>query len=136
MNAHKAKLRILLAVSMIGIGLMHFFAPEGFVRIVPEWLPAPLTLVLVSGLFEIAGGVGLLVPKVRRAAGLGLIALYLAVFPANIHMAAADVQPPGFHIPEILLWVRLPFQALFIVWAWWCSRESTTHEKALVSTQN
>jgi uncharacterized membrane protein len=76
------------------------------------------------------------VASVRRAAGLGLIALYLAVFPANIHMAASDVQPPGLHIPEVLLWVRLPFQVLFIVWAWWCSRESDTHAKELNPARN
>jgi uncharacterized membrane protein len=127
MNAHKAKFRLLLAGSMVAIGLVHFLSPAGFVSIVPPWLPAPLVLVLVSGFFEIAGGVGLLIPRVRRAAGIGLILLYLAVFPANIHMAASDVQPTGFHIPEIVLWIRLPFQALFIVWAWWCSRESDTH---------
>jgi uncharacterized membrane protein len=134
MNAQKGKLRVLLAVAMIAIGLVHFLAPGGFVRIVPEWLPAPLVLVLVSGFFEIAGGVGLLIPAVRRAAGLGLIALYLAVFPANIHMAMSDVQPTGFHIPEAILWARLPFQALFIAWAWWCSRETTTPARATPTT--
>ncbi len=136
MNAHKSKLRALLAVSMIAIGLVHFLAPAGFVQIVPEWLPAPLVLVLVSGFFEIAGGVGLLIPKVRRAAGHGLIALYIAVFPANIHMAASDVQPVGFHIPAVLLWARLPFQALFIVWAWWCSREAITHAETRAPVRN
>jgi uncharacterized membrane protein len=113
----RAILRGLLAASMIGIGVLHFLSPSGFVKIVPRALPAPLALVIVSGVFEIAGGVGLLIPRVRRLASYGLVALYVAVFPANINMAANDIQPEGMHVPEALLWLRLPLQALFIVWA-------------------
>ena len=91
-------------------------------HIVPAWLPAPRALVYVSGVFEFLGGAGLLVPRVRRAAGLGLIALYVAVFPANVHMAIAHVQPEGQHLPEWAFWARLPLQGLLILWAWWVSR--------------
>src|SRR6185369_9324029 len=106
--------RVLLAVGMIGIGVVHFARPDGFVKIMPRMLPAPLALVLVSGAFEILGGAGLLVARTRRFASYGLVALYLAVFPANINMAVNDIQPSGFHIPEALLWLRLPFQLAFI----------------------
>ena len=109
---------------MMGIGAMHFVAPANFVKIVPAWLPAPTALVLVSGFFEILGGVGLLVPRVRRAAGWGLVALYVAVFPANINMAVYDIQPDGLTIPQALLWARLPFQLGFIAWALWVSRSA------------
>jgi uncharacterized membrane protein len=85
-------LRIVLAVSMMAIGVLHFVAPDGFVKIVPRFLPAPLVLVLVSGAFEILGGVGLLVARVRRAASFGLVALYVAVFPANVNMAVNDLR--------------------------------------------
>jgi uncharacterized membrane protein len=114
--------RAALAIGMIAIGVMHFASPEPFVRIVPKALPAPLVLVYVSGAFEILGGAGLLVARTRRLAGLGLIALYVAVFPANINMATNDIQPDGHHIPEALLWLRLPLQALLIWWAWRASR--------------
>jgi len=115
--------RWVLAAAMIFIGIGHFVEPEPFVRIVPDWLPAPLWLVWISGLFEILGGLGLLIERTRRWAGIGLIALYLAVFPANIYMATEGIQlDPANPMPEWIAWVRLPFQLLFIAWAWWVSR--------------
>jgi uncharacterized membrane protein len=115
----RAVARAVLAAFMVGIGAFHFLAPANFVKIVPAWLPSPTALVLVSGFFEIAGGVGLLVPRVRRAAAWGLVALYVAVFPANVNMAMYDIQPEGLTIPPALLWLRLPFQVGFIAWALW-----------------
>ena len=115
--------RVILAVVMIGIGMLHLVQPDGFVKTVPHFLPAPLALVIVSGVFEILGGVGLLVPVLRRAASLGLVALYFAVFPANLNMALNDIQPAGSHVPLALLWLRLPFQILLILWALWVGRE-------------
>ncbi len=107
---------------MIAVGLLHFVQPAGFVKIVPAWLPAPLFLVLVSGFFEILGGVGLFVRRAHRVAAWGLMALYVAVFPANINMAVHGIQPDGMHLSALVLWGRLPFQALFIGVAWWLSR--------------
>ena len=118
----KRTIRAFTAFSMVAVGVLHFVKPDGFVKIVPSWLPAPLFLVLVSGLFEILGGVGLCVRRAHRLAAFGLIALYIAVFPANINMAVHGIQPDGTHIPIVLLWARLPFQALFIGVAWWLSR--------------
>lgn len=115
--------RLILAVAMIAIGLDHFVSPDFFVRIVPRVLPAPLLLVQVSGFFEMLGGLGLLAPwkNVRRAAGIGLVALYVAVFPANVNMV---VHPElGGSIPHWALWVRLPFQLVFIALALWVSRK-------------
>ncbi len=81
-------------------------------------LPAPRVLVWVSGACEILGGVGLLLAPVRRPAGLGLIALLVAVFPANVQMLvdARAHGSPGWQ--EAVLWLRLPLQALFIWWVW------------------
>jgi uncharacterized membrane protein len=115
----RSVLRVVLAAGMVAIGAMHFLRPDAFVRIVPRFLPYPLALVYVSGAFEILGGLGLLVPRVRRAASLGLVALYVAVFPANINMAVNDIQPADAHIPSALLWLRLPLQVLLILLAWW-----------------
>ncbi len=115
----KTILRIILALAMTSVGVMHFTSPQPFVRIVPASLPAPLVLVYLSGIAEIAGGIGILIPAVRRAAGLGLIALYVAVFPANINMALNQIQLGNDPMPTWALWMRLPFQFVFIAWAYW-----------------
>jgi uncharacterized membrane protein len=125
----KRALLWLLAGAMIFIGIGHFYDPEPFVRIVPDYLPAPLALVYISGVFEVLGGVGLLIPRSRRAAAWGLIALYVAVFPANLHMALNDIQlDPDNPMPGWVAWVRLPFQALFIAWAYWLGRPDPVAE--------
>ena len=89
-------------------GVSHFTNTEFFVAIMPPYLPAHLELVYLSGVFEVLGGLGILVPKTRRLAGFGLIALLVAVYPANIHMA---LNPEQF-VPEggsaVGLYVRLP----------------------------
>src|SRR4051812_49208535 len=103
---------------MTWVGALHFVRPEAFVRIVPSALPAPLMLVYLSGAFEIAGGLGLLVARTRRLAAWGLIALYVAVFPANLNMALNDIPFGEGPTPPALLWLRLPFQLVFIAWAY------------------
>jgi uncharacterized membrane protein len=109
-----------LAIAMVSIGALHFARPKPFVRIVPAFLPAPLALVYLSGFFEILGGLGLLVPETRAAAAWGLIALYVAVFPANIYMLTHKISlNPRKPIPRWALWLRLPFQFVFIAWAYW-----------------
>ncbi len=117
----KVALRVVLALAMIGVGITHFTSPEPFVKIIPAALPAPLALVYVSGVAEIAGGVGLLIPRLRRAAGIGLIALYIAVFPANINMAVQGLSLGDGPIPQWALWARLPVQIVFIAWAYWAA---------------
>ena len=121
---------VALAVGMTFVGVGHFVDPAPFVRIVPDWLPAPEALVYVSGFFEILGGLGLLHPRTRRAAGYGLIALYVAVFPANIHMAVHEIQlEPDGALPVWAMWARLPLQAVFIAWAWWMTRPDAAPER-------
>ena len=119
----KTALRVLLAAGMVYVGVGHFRNPAPFVSIVPEWLPNPRALVAISGAAEIAGGVGLLVPQTRRAAAWGLIALFVAVFPANVNMAVHDIPLDGEHYPAWALWLRLPLQAVLIAWAYWLTRK-------------
>ncbi len=95
--------RYALAALFLGSGTLHFVSPGPFIRIVPPLLPWPAALVAISGAAEIAGGLGLLTRKWRRAAGYGLIALLIAVFPANIYMAIR-----GMMFPAWILWARLP----------------------------
>jgi uncharacterized membrane protein len=133
-NRRKEVFRVILAVSIIVVGGLHFVKPEQFVRIVPNLLPYPLALVYISGFFEILGGLGLLIPPVSQAAAWGLIALFIAVFPANINQAVNSIPLEGIpHIP-VLYWVRLPLQAVLIAWAWWFTQnpeqqqsEQSTH---------
>jgi uncharacterized membrane protein len=124
-NMTKLRLPLLvtLAAAMVGVGVLHFVTPEPFMRIVPPALGDARLLVYVSGVFEVLGGVGLLLPQTRRAAAWGLILLYLAVFPANIYMALEGVQiDPANPLPSWAAWARLPFQAVFIAWAYWFTR--------------
>ena len=108
---------------MTAIGVLHFVKPDPFVAIVPAFLPAPLALVYVSGVFEIVLG-WLLIPERTRALGKwGLIALFLAVFPANINMAVNEIQlNPESPMPVWAMWARLPFQVLFIAVVWWAGQ--------------
>ncbi len=116
----KRAARGLLALAMVAVGVLHFVTPEPFVRIVPPQLPQPLLLVWASGAAEVALGAGLLAPRLRRLSAHGLVALYVAVFPANIYMAVAGVQlDPANPLPGWVPWARLPFQVLFVAWALW-----------------
>ena len=104
-------------------GVAHFVAPELYVQIIPPLFPAPLALVYLSGVAEIAVGVGLLVPRTRQYAAWATIALLLAIFPANIYMATSGVvvdgAPGGGNPSELARWGRLPLQAVLILWAYW-----------------
>jgi uncharacterized membrane protein len=95
---------------------LHFLFPDPYLRIMPPFLPWPRTLVAVSGAAEIAGGLGLVLPKFRRAASYCLAALLVAVFPANIYMAAAHVPFSGVLGQSWVQWLRLPLQIPLILW--------------------
>ena len=114
--------RIVLAALFAFAGTMHFVIPASYERIMPPWVPAHRAMVLVSGACEIAGGLGLLVPRLRRAAGIGLIALLIAVWPANLQMllnARAAHQPAW---AQVLLLLRLPLQIVLVAWVQHASR--------------
>ncbi len=115
-------MRWLAAVLFVLAGLNHFRSPEVYRQIVPPMFPRPDLLVLISGICEIVGALGLLVRPLRRAAGWGLIALLVAVFPANIYMALRPDALPAWQIPQWLLWARLPLQLVLIASVWWVSR--------------
>jgi uncharacterized membrane protein len=91
--------------------------PRLYVRIVPPVFPQAKALVLISGGAELLGGIGLLIPRLRRAAAYGLALLLIAVFPANIYMAVAHVPATGLLGNRWFQWLRLPFQVPLIWWA-------------------
>src|SRR5690554_4711556 len=100
----KTAARYLMAFALMTVGALHFLSPDGFLAIVPKALPYPLALVYISGFFEFAGGVGLLIPRFRKAAAWGLTALFIAVFPANINMAVNEIALDGTALPAWALW--------------------------------
>ena len=110
--------RCLLAVFFVAAGANHFRMPDVYLGMMPSWLPWPLVLVQVSGVAEVLGGLGILVPFTRRFSGWGLIVLLIAVFPANLHVAWQS-HMPGFDLSPSILWMRLPFQLVLISWVWW-----------------
>ena len=116
--------RPLLALVFVGAGVLHFVLTPYFVSIVPPSLPAPTWLVYISGICEILGGAGLLVPGVRRWAGIGLALLLLAVFPANVYMALHPEAIDWLTAPAWALWLRLPLQFVLIAWVLWAARSS------------
>jgi uncharacterized membrane protein len=111
-------LRWLAAAFFVAAGLNHFLMPAVYAGMLPTWMPWPAGLVALSGGCEVLGGIGILIPAVRLFAGWGLIALLVAVFPANMHAALAG-HIPGLGASPALLWARLPFQAVFIAWVGW-----------------
>jgi uncharacterized membrane protein len=113
---------VLLAAFFVFAGVTHFTNPEFFVAIVPAWLPNPPLMVAVSGVAEILGGIGVLVPQTRRLAGWGLIALLVAVYPANVDMALNPDKWLAQGMTKAQLWGRLPFQLLFLAWTWWATK--------------
>lgn len=114
--------RVLLAVLFVIAGLLHFIIPQTYVAIVPPYLPAHRALVWASGSFEILGGMGLLAPvdlhgfPARQTAAWGIVALLIAVMPANIYMVTDHAKFAA--IPLWALWIRLPLQLPLIWWAW------------------
>lgn len=120
MRVFKIILKYLLCVFFVVAGINHFINPDFYLSIMPPYLPWHLFLVYLSGFFEIALGVMILIPPLTRVAASGLVALLIAVFPANIHMAINPLLYPD--ISSIALWLRLPLQGVLITWAYWYTR--------------
>jgi uncharacterized membrane protein len=97
-------------------GTMHFVIPKAYRRIMPPYVPAHTAMVYASGVAEIAGGAGLMLPRHRRLAGWWLITTLVAVFPANLHMALNPDDYPDIPGGSVSLWARLPFQGVFVAW--------------------
>lgn len=123
MRRIKLVLKYILALFFVLAGLNHFRNTDFYVKIMPPYLPWHLFFVYLSGFFEIALGALLLIPRQQRVAAWGLIALLVAVFPANIHMAVHSELYPA--ISPAMLWARLPLQGVLIAWAYWYTRPDT-----------
>jgi len=122
--------KCLFAAPFLVSGVLHFISTDTFVKIMPPYLPLHRELVLLSGVFEIALAALLLIPKTTRLAAWGLIALLIAVFPANAYMYQ---HRELFHVPPVVLLLRLPLQGVLILWAWVYTKSPA--EKAPVSSE-
>jgi len=109
-----------LAAFFINAGVNHFVNPDFYLSIMPPAFPLHPEAVYISGFFEVLGGVCVLIPRLRKIAGWGLVALLVAVYPANIYMAITPEAFPDIHVA--LLYVRLAFQFLFFYWAFSVTR--------------
>ena len=121
MSRTKTILLWVMAAFYVFGGFNHLVNPSFYLAIMPPDLPNPEWLNVIAGLAEILLGVFVLEPRTRVLAAWGIIALLIAVFPANLYAAAESVGAEG-RPGSALAYVRLPFQALFIVWAWWYTR--------------
>jgi uncharacterized membrane protein len=143
----KSVVRVLLGIVMVTMGVLHFARADDFAHVIPPMFPAPYWLVWISGVFEILGGIGILIPagvlargeptqsgrarfadhsrrvlRTRSLAGWGLVLLYVAVFPANVYMAIEPIEVAGSVPDRWVMYARLPFQPLLMWIAWWCTR--------------
>ena len=123
-NPYRRIALLLLAASFVAIGIAHFTHADRFVSIMPPYLPWHLELVYLSGVAEIAGGLGVLLAATRAWARIGLIVLLVAVYPANIHMAMNPEPFLAQGMSLAALYARLPLQFVLMAWVWWAARPS------------
>jgi uncharacterized membrane protein len=116
--------RLFLAALFLFAGTVHLVDPNFFLPIMPPWIPFPHPCIEVSGVFELLGGIGLLIPvrRIELLTGWGLTLLLVAVFPANVYMAAAHLQIHGVPAQPWIAWARLPLQPLLILAVLWVTR--------------
>jgi uncharacterized membrane protein len=121
----RAALLLVTSIFFVFAGVSHFTNPDFFVSIMPPYLPVHLELVYLSGGLEILGGLGVLLPATRRLAGWGLVALLVAVYPANVHMATNPGPFVAQGTPLWALYLRLPLQFVFVALVWWATKPET-----------
>jgi uncharacterized membrane protein len=116
----RENLRIATGAFFVLAGVSHFLMPDMFLKMMPPVLPWPLFLVYISGVFEILGGIGLILSRTKIWAAIGLVVLLAAVFPANIYAALNNIQLGGMMNNPIYQWIRLPMQLVLIALVVWC----------------
>lgn len=116
--------RYIIGVLFTLAGLLHFIKPRMYIRIMPDYIPYHKIMVYISGVAEILGGIGLLLPAFQSYAAWGLILLLVIIFPANIDMAWKSFKRHGFATYTWILLARLPLQFLLIYWVFWAGIKS------------
>ena len=105
-------------------GFAHFLRPEMYVRVMPSYIPWALAMVYISGVAEVLGGIGVLVPRTRIFAAWGLVLMLISFLPVHVNMCLHPSRFP--EVPLWVIWLRLPLQLPLIVWAWWYARRSVS----------
>jgi uncharacterized membrane protein len=108
--------RALLSAILLSVGVLHLVRPDLFLPAMPGYIPGHGFWVAFTGVAEIAAAVGLWIPRLARVTAFCLVVYFLAILPAHFHVAIHDI--PMFGLRNPWLWIRIPFQAVFIVWAW------------------
>lgn len=123
----KAKpiLKVLLGILLVGAGINHFLSTGFYLRMMPPYLPWHAELIYISGVAEVLLGFFLLIRQSSTMAAWGIMALLVAVFPANLQMALHPSTFPEFS--PVALWLRLPLQAVLLAWAYWYTRPDAAH---------
>ncbi len=114
-------LRWAAALFFINAGALHFVIPDFYRSMMPPFVPFADFFIILSGIAEIAGGIGLLIPSVRKKAGWMLAVLLIAIFPANIYVAVTTPALPGLDYTPESMWWRLILQPIFVWWVWFVS---------------
>ncbi|MEE8375872.1 MAG: DoxX family protein [Acidimicrobiia bacterium] len=130
MSPTRRALLWLMSAFYVANGVNHFISPDAYLQIIPDFVPVPLAVVYVSGVVEIILGVAVLFGPTRMMAAWGLIILLVVVFPANINVAVNDLVFLGEEPNSLVNWLRLPVQAVLIVWAWWYTRVRRAQNRA------
>jgi uncharacterized membrane protein len=119
----KTGLLVILAFFFVVAGINHFLSAPFYLKMMPPYIPWHPAMVAISGVAEVLLGLLALLPRTRRLAGWGMIALLVAVFPANLYMYQNPRLFPN--VQPIVLLIRLPIQGLLIAWAWWVTEPTT-----------
>jgi len=128
MSIIKRGLLWLMGPLYVVAGVMHFYRPDYYMPMMPPYIPLHAAMVFLSGVAEVVLGVAILIPSTRKLAAWGLIALLIAIFPANVHIAVHNIPVFGASEgPGILGWIRLPLQGVLIAWAWWYTLDDHGH---------
>lgn len=114
-----ALFRWLASLFFIIAGANHFIMPDFYIAMMPSFMPFKEFFVVVTGIAEIVLGIAIQIPMLRRRAGMSLIGLLIAIFPANIYVALMQPPLPNLDYSPESMWWRLLLQPLFIAWIWW-----------------
>src|SRR5476651_194759 len=115
---------VILIVFYILAGINHFRSPDGYIRIIPAYLPVPHLLNLLAGFFETAFGLMLIFKQTRKMAAWGIILMLIAFLPVHIDMIIhAPMMMGNLKVTPLIAWMRIPLQGLLILWAWWYTRD-------------
>ena len=114
---------VLLIIGYVAAGINHFRIPQFYIGIIPAYMPFPNILNTLAGVLEIACGLGLILKSTRKFAAWGIVLLLIAFIPVHTAMLSGHTQLNGAPVHQFWAWVRLFFQPVLIVWAWWYTRD-------------